>query len=126
MVIASLAPVILLGGGCRSSVEAPCREYRTPAIVRGYLEKEDYDQMNEYMGRLELLAKSKLRIGMSKGEVRKAMGPPLSDGPLNERVEMWSYAPSISTTFEYWVVLVDGKLDFFGIAQTRWLWDRYY
>ena len=124
-ILASLAAVILLNAGCRSPVVASCREYRTPAPIRSYLDKEDYNQMAEYMGRLDLLAKSKLRIGMSKGEVRKSMGRPLSEGPLNERVEMWSYAPSISATFEYWVVFMDETLDFFGAAQTTWLWERY-
>ncbi len=81
--------------------------------------------MDEYFSRVDSYASSHLHIGMSSAQVRRIIGTPQCVVLLDERVKMWSYAPSISGTFEYWIVLVDDKLDFFGGTQTTWLWERY-
>jgi len=100
-------------------------QHRETSVIREYLLREDYSKMNEEFSRVDSLAKSRLRIGMSASQVRGIMGRAHCVVVLDERAKMWSYAPSISGTFEYWIVLVDDKLDFFGEAQTTWLWERY-
>jgi len=90
-----------------------------------YTETQDYDAQERVYSRLGELASERLATGMTESQVVRAFGQPRHVSQLDEHLTFWSYAPSISGTFQYWLVFVDGRLDFFGGAQTTWLVERY-
>ncbi|SRR6266571_1949719 len=85
----------------------------------------DYDRDAKEFAALEAKGKKLLKRGMTPEKVKMVFGNPQEIAKKSKEVEMWSYKTSISGTYEYWLVFITGKLDFYGTAQTSWLWEKY-
>jgi outer membrane protein assembly factor BamE (lipoprotein component of BamABCDE complex) len=74
----------------------------------------------------DVAGKKLLKRGMSKEQVKTVFGEPDYVDTRSERVEMWDYGLSLSGTVGYWLVFLNGKLDFFGLANTSGLREKYF
>jgi hypothetical protein len=107
--------------GCVSS---PARQV---AAIPDFHATQDYDQMNESFAALGRIAKRHLRDGMTPQHVEKLMGKPKMKDKWSNRVELWTYLVSISGTWQYIVAFLDGKIEYFGEANSQWMgWDEEY
>lgn len=95
------------------------------AQLGNFRDPADYELMSEEFATIEMLGKHYLKKGMVKSGVESIFGKPKLKKTLNGNIEMWSYLTSISGTYNYWVVFVNGALDFFGSIMTRELEWKY-
>lgn len=90
----------------------------------------DHSIENRVFTTLSSLGEKFLHRGMSKPQVREIFGPPPSyishgqrqwrDQRYARRIDLWPYATGLSGTRGYFLVFVDGCLDFFGTG----MWGR--
>ncbi|MBI3457101.1 MAG: hypothetical protein HY002_15090 [Candidatus Rokubacteria bacterium] len=116
--VGCLLVLLLWGAGCTAGSTPAARIAQLPSRAPD----EDYVLQAKLFSELENLGKQHLRRGMPKAEVVRAFGPPkwvwaAFQSKSGRAIEIWSYMASISGTVEYWLVFVNGVLDFFGANQ---------
>ena len=109
---------------------------RQVAALPDYHATQDYNLMNSVFESVHAIATRNLRVGMSPADARRVMGAPkleradarrgLGNPELDQaegpsRVQIWTYLRSISGTWEYNLVFLDGRLEFFGELNPQWL-----
>lgn len=86
---------------------------------------EDHNQEEEAVRIVDSFAKKHLRLGMTQTEVRCVMGKPeIEDKKDARRVAVWTYLVSISGTWTYSTIFLDGRLQYFGTVNPQWLGDE--
>ncbi|HKK08898.1 MAG TPA: hypothetical protein VKA44_08445 [Gemmatimonadota bacterium] len=94
----------------------------------------DHDVEARVFGTLDSLGTAVLGRGMSIGRVRGLLGGPpdrymapasFRDARYGHRVDIWTYALSLSGTYEYYLAFIDGCLDDFGRMQVGRLFAVY-
>lgn len=86
----------------------------------------------EVFSTLEKLSGQYLKLGMSQNEVEQIFGRP-SDGAedswkdvrFGNHVTLWEYAISLSGTTAFYVIFVNGRLDYFGQVQISYMLSWY-
>ena len=107
---------VILCAGCAS------QSARQVATLPDYHATQDYRLMENVFDSMDAIAKGALQLGMSPVEVRQRMGKPeLDQSEEQSRVQIWTYLVSISGTWTYSLVFLDGQLEHFGRLNPQWL-----
>ena len=107
---------VVLCAGCASPTA------RQVAALPDYHATQDYPLMEKVFESMHAIATRNLRLGMSPADARRVMGDPkLNQSEEPSRVQIWTYLVSISGTWTYSLVFLDGRLEFFGELNPQWL-----